>query len=288
MYYFHWYQTHSLFIRYISSSSSLYSSSDSTVINSDAQSRGGDDRRRQQNPRNNRGGPNRNFQNRSSFNRQGGQQNGGPQGGGQQFRRPSGPSLKLDNPMKIQRIAAEPPPPRQQREPRGERRGGGDRRDSSGPQRPRASVSDTDSKPRTFGGGRCMFSFRVVIDSLIAPRMKLQKAPSAILDVHNFKSLTLFVLQVHLKQMPTQVLPLDVGAEEIVDNGNRQQAGRKVIIQEDRDGHLFVLVLERRAVGPWAIEGEEVLRSVIELRKRQCAPKLPLNATLSVSQSKYT
>jgi len=70
--------------------------------------------------------------------------------------------MKLENPMKIQRVAAEPPPPREQREPRGDRRGGGDggdRRgggggDRRGPPRPRASVSDSDTKPRTFGGGR--------------------------------------------------------------------------------------------------------------------------------------
>lgn len=144
------------------SSSLLYSSND-TVINSDAQR--GDDRR-PQNPRNNQGGPSRGPQNRGGpyrggpnrgpFNRQGGEGGGGPP-----QRRPTGPSMKLENPMKIQRVAAEPPPPREQREPRGDRRGGGDggdRRgggggDRRGPPRPRASVSDSDTKPRTFGGG---------------------------------------------------------------------------------------------------------------------------------------
>lgn len=63
--------------------------------------------------------------------------------------------MKLENPMKIQRIEAEPQPRREQREPRGDgdnRRGGGDR---SGPPRGRVNGSSdaTDTKTRTFGGG---------------------------------------------------------------------------------------------------------------------------------------
>lgn len=60
--------------------------------------------------------------------------------------------MKLENPMKIQRIAVESPPP-QQREAHGgggDRRGGGGNR--GGPRPPRASAS-TDGKTRSFGPG---------------------------------------------------------------------------------------------------------------------------------------
>ena len=59
----------------------------------------------------------------------------------------------------------------------------------------------------------------------------------------------------------------------MAENADKREEEAKEIIRGDRDDRLFELVLERRDVGPWVIRGEEVLKSVIAVQKRQLERK---------------